>query len=188
MGKKLVLVLVAILMMILSLTSCGQKKQVTNTPEEIEQKIADALGSEKYLCTATVDKDEFFKFYELDKSQVTSYVAKESSNPSDIPDRAVVLLVTEEYSKPAVDQLNKAYAKIVESVRKTSSDLGKTLNARIYEQDGYVAFFLAGTKFENGSSEKEIRIAKKDYETVDNTWKEIFGSIPSNLAIVPPAK
>ena len=187
MVKKIVLLFISSLM-ILSLSSCGQKKEVTDTPEQIEQKIADALGSDKYLCNTTVAKDEFFKFYELDESQVESYVAKESSNPSEIPDRAVVIKVKEDYSKTAVDQLNKAYAKIVESVRKTSSDLGKTLNARIYEQDGYIAFFLAGTKFENGSSEKEIRVAKKDYETVDNTWKELFGSMPSNLAIVPPAK
>lgn len=185
--KKSALIVIAILIAI-NLSACSQKKEVSDTPDKIEQKFAEALGKDKYLCDTTMAKDTFYEFYGLDESQIESYVAKESSNPRENPDHVVVLKVKEGYSKSAVDLLNKAYAKIVESVRSSSSGLGKTLNAVIYEQDNYIAFILAGEKYEGDSSEEEVKTAKKDYETIENTWKEVFGSTPSNVAVIPPEK
>ena len=57
MVKKIVLLFISLLM-ILSLSSCGQKKEVTDTPEQIEQKITDALGSDKYLCNTIIINTE----------------------------------------------------------------------------------------------------------------------------------
>lgn len=185
--KKLRLLLIS-MVMVVCFAACSQKKDVSDTPAEIEKKIADALGKDKYLCDTNVSEEEFYKFYELDKAQVESFVAKENSNSKENPDHVVIMKVKEDYTKTAVDSLNKAYGKIVESVRKSNKGLGKTLNAKIYEQDGYVGFFLTGTKYDGDSSEQETKIANKDYETIQNTWKETFGDTPSNLAIVPPAK
>lgn len=187
MYKKIVLLLVSCLLLV-SLSACGQKKEVTMTPEAIEQKFADALGTEHYLCDTNIEKDKFFQTYGLDEKEVESYVAKENKNPGENPDRVAIVKVKQDYTETAVELFNKAYSDIVETVRKSSSNLGKTLNACIYKQDNYVAFFLTGAAYDGDSSEEELKIAKKDYETIQNTWKEIFGDTPSNLAIVPPDK
>ena len=185
--KKYVYLLLSVLM-VLGLCACSQKKEVTDTPRGIEKKLIEAIGANNYLCDKEMDEDSFYQFYGLDKEQIDSYVAKESSDKATNPDRVVILKVKEGYDKDAVKALNETYASIVNEVRTSKNGIGKSLNAVIYSQDHYVAFILAGSKYDGDNSEKEIQVAKKDYETFSNEWKEIFGTSPNNLAIVPPAK
>ena len=61
--EKMLLILLS-LAMVFSMAACGQKgngnkgkTDVTATPAEIEQKIAEAIGKDNYLCDTNIDKD-----------------------------------------------------------------------------------------------------------------------------------
>lgn len=187
MMKRLVLFVISVLMACM-LGACGQKNEVTDAPSDIEAKIADAIGKDQYLLDTNMDEEKFIQFYDLDKDKIESYVAKENKNPDENPDQLVILKVKGDYSDTAVEKLNKGYEKIVKKVRKSSDGLAKVLNARIYNKDNYVAFFLTGENYDGNNIDKEVKLAKAQYEKIDNTWKELFGEIPSNLIIIPPDK
>ena len=76
--KKIALILLS-LVMAFSIVACGKatdnKKTddngkgnttVTATPAEIEQKIADAIGKDSYLCDTDIDKDWLQNSFGLD--------------------------------------------------------------------------------------------------------------------------
>jgi len=185
--KKYVIVLLSLLM-ILCICGCSKKKEVTDTPEEIEQKIAQAIGVDKYLGDTDIEKEKLFERYDLDEDQIESYVAKENSDSEGNPDQIIVMKAKEGYADTAVKKINKAYEKIVEDGRKSSNGLVKILNARIYNEDPYVIFILTSAPYDGSNKEVEVMRAKKDYENVDNVFKEIFGDVPSNVIVIPPTK
>lgn len=107
--KKIALILLS-LVMAFSIVACGKatdnKKTddngkgnttVTATPAEIEQKIADAVGKDNYLCDIEIDKDWLQNTFQLDMSKVESYVAKQNSIGSVNPDTVIVLKTKDGY-------------------------------------------------------------------------------------------
>ena len=201
--KKIALILLS-LVMAFSIASCGKatdnnnatdnKKTddngkgnttVTATPAEIEQKIADAIGKDNYLCDTDIDKDWLQNSYQLDMSKVDSYVAKQNSISSVNPDTVIILKVKDGYADEAVKALNTSFAQMVDYIRQYPFGTAKVLNARIYQSGNYVMYILAGASYDGEDSEAENKLAVSEYAKIDEAIKNIFGSLPNNSAVVP---
>ena len=183
------------LMMVLGLAACstnGKKPDdskndatITATPAEIEQKIADAIGKDNYLCDTEIDKDWLQNIYRLDISQVESYVAKQNSIGSVNPDTVIVLKVKDGYADAAVNAINEGYAQIVDYIRQYPFGTAKVLNARIYQSGNYVLYILAGASYDGEDAEAEAKLAVSEYAKIDEAIKSVFGTLPENRAVVP---
>ncbi len=150
------------------------------TPASIEKAIADAVGSDNYLCT-----DWFANHYGLDMSKVKSYVAKQSAIVAVDPDTVIVLDVEDGYADTAVELLNKSYAQTVSYIRQYPFGVGKVVNARICKEGNYVMYILAGASYTGDDAEKEDELAVAEYAKIDAALKDLFGETPENLAVVP---
>lgn len=135
--KKIALILLS-LVMAFSIVACGkatdnkktddngkENTTVTATPAEIEQKIADAVGKDNYLCDTEIDKDWLQNTFQLDMSKVESYVAKQNSIGSVNPDTVIVLKTKDGYASDAVKALNAYYAQVVSYIRQYPLRHGK---------------------------------------------------------------
>lgn len=191
--KKIVLFLMTFAML-LSVAACGtngknsddgKKTDTTATPAEIEQKIADALGKDNYLCDTEIDKDWLENSWQLDMSKVESYVAKQNSIGSVNPDCVIVLKTKDGYAEDAVKALNTYYAQVVDYIRQYPFGTAKVMNARIYQIGDYVLYIIAGASYDGDDSEAEAKLAASEYEKIDAAIKDIFGTLPSNSAVVP---
>ena len=118
--KKFVLIFLSVVM-VLSLAACGtngsknnESATITATPAEIEQKIADAIGKDNYLCDTEADKNYLQNTLGLDLSEVDSYAAKLNSISSVNPDTVIILKVKGSYTDEAVKALNTSYAQMVD--------------------------------------------------------------------------
>lgn len=197
--KKFVPVLLA-LVMVLSMAACGQsgdnKKAgdngksnttVTATPKDIEQKIADAVGKDNYLCDTDIDKDWFQNCYQLDMSKVEDYVAKQNAISSVNVDTVIVLRVKDGYADSAAKALNDNFSQMVSYVRQYPFGTAKVLNGRLYQSGNYVVYIIAGASYDGDDSEAEAKLAADEYAKIDEAIKGIFGTLPENLAVVPEA-
>ena len=155
------------------------------TPASIEKAIADAVGSDNYLCTVDIDSDWFANHYGLDMSKVKSYVAKQSAIVAVDPDTVIVLDVEDGYADTAVELLNKSYAQTVSYIRQYPFGVGKVVNARICKEGNYVMYILAGASYTGDDAEKEDELAVAEYAKIDAALKDLFGETPENLAVVP---
>lgn len=191
--KRIVLLLMT-LAMLLSVAACGtsgkktddgQKTDVTLTPAEIEQKIADAVGEDNYLCDTEIDKDWLENSWQLDMSKIESYVAKQNSIGSVNPDCVIVLKTKDGYAADAVKALNTYYAQTVDYIRQYPFGTAKVMNARIYQSGDYVLYIVAGASYDGDDSEAEAKLAVSEYEKIDAAIKDIFGTLPANSAVVP---
>lgn len=186
--KRIVLCLMTFAML-LSVAACGTSGKKTNdvtlTPSEIEQKIADAVGKDNYLCDTEIDKDWLQNSWQLDMSKVESYVAKQNSIGSVNPDCVIVLKVKDGYADDAVKALNTYYAQVVDYIRQYPFGTAKVMNARIYQSGDYVLYIIAGASYDGDDSEAEAKLAVSEYEKIDAAIKDIFGTLPSNSAVVP---
>lgn len=197
--KKFVLILLS-LAMVLSMAACGQngdnKKAddngknnttVTATPDEIEQKIAEAIGKDNYLCDTDIDKDWLQNSYQLDMSKVDSYVAKQNSIGSVNPDTVIVLKVKDGYADEAVRLMNESYGQIVNYIRIYPFGTAKVMNGRLYQSGNYVIYVIAGASYGGEDAEAEAKLATDEYAKIDEAIKSVFGTLPENLAVVPEA-
>ena len=189
--KKLALILLS-LAMVLSMAACGQsgnnnkgKADVTATPAEIEQKIADAVGKDNYLCDTEIDKDTLKNTYQLDMSKVEAFVAKQNSIASVNVDTVIVLKVKDGYADSAVKILNENYSQLVSYIRQYPFGTAKVLNARLYQSGNYVVYVVAGASYDGEDSEAEARLAASEYAKIDEAVKSVFGTLPENSAVVP---
>ena len=189
--KKFILILLS-LAMVFSMAACGQngndnkgKTDVTATPAEIEQKIAEAIGKDNYLCDTDIDKDWLQNVYRLDLSWVDEYVSKQNSIGSVNPDTVIVLKVKDGYSDEAVKAINEGYAQIVDYIRQYPFGTAKVLNGRLYQSGNYVVYVIAGASYDGDDSEAEAKLAASEYAKIDEAIKSVFGSLPENLAVVP---
>ncbi len=195
--KKIALILLS-LVMALGIVACGKatdnKKTddngkgnttVTATPAEIEQKIADAVGKDNYLCDTDIDKDWLQNSFQLDMSKVDSYVAKQNSISSVNPDTVIVLKVKDGYADEAVKALNTSYAQMVDYIRQYPFGTAKVLNARIYQSGNYVMYILSGASYDGEDSEAENKLAVSEYAKIDEAVKSVLGTLPNNSAVVP---
>ena len=193
--KKFVLILLS-LAMVFSMAACGQngndtkkndsnnsKVTVTATPEEIEKKIADAIGKDNYLCDTDIEKDWLQNSYGLDLSKIESYVAKQNSISSVNVDTVIVLKVKDGYADDAVKALNKNYDQLVSYIRQYPFGTAKVLNGRLYQSGNYVIYVIAGASYDGDDSEAEAKLAASEYAKIDEAIKGVFGTLPENLAV-----
>ena len=197
--KKIALILLS-LVMAFSIVACGKAKDnkkkddngkgnttVTATPAEIEQKIADAVGKDNYLCNIEIDKDLLQNSFQLDMSKVESYVAKQNSIGSVNPDTVIVLKTKDGYASDAIKALNTYYAQVVSYIRQYPFGTAKVMNARIYQSGDYVLYIIAGASYDGEDSEAENKLAVSEYAKIDEALESVLGTLPENLAVVPEA-
>lgn len=197
--KKIALILLS-LVMAFSIVACGKatdnKKTddngkgnttVTATPAEIEQKIADAIGKDSYLCDTDIDKDWLQNSFGLDLSKVDSYVAKQNSIASVNPDTVIVLKTKDGYVADAVKALNDNFAQMVSYIRQYPFGTAKVINARLYQSGDYVIYVIAGASYDGDDAEAENKLAISEYAKIDEALKSVLGTLPENLAAVPEA-
>ena len=192
--KRIALIFLS-LVMLLSLAACGTNSNKNNngntnttaTPAEIEQKIADAIGKDSYLCDTDIDKDWLQNSFQLDLSKIDSYVAKQNSIASVNPDTVIVLKTKDGYAAAAVKALNEGYAQMVSYIRQYPFGTAKVLNARIYQSGDYVIYVIAGASYDGEDSEAENKLAVSEYTKIDEALKSVLGTLPENLAVIPEA-
>lgn len=204
--KKIVSVLLAC-SMALSFAACGNstdssstnsnsdaassyaKKDTVKTdvqPADIEKKIAEAVGSDNYICDTDISKDELETMYQLDMSKVKSFVAKQNSMTSINMDIVIVLQTADDYATEAAKILNERYAQTVDYIRQYPFGTQKVLNARLYVSGNTVIYVIAGkTPDDSASSEEELTLAKEEYGKIDAAIKDELGELPDNSAVVP---
>lgn len=192
--KKLFALLLAALM-VFSLAACSTSKNNNNsnepvntdkTPAEIEAAIAKALG-EGYLATVDVPEEELFTsaIGRLDLTKVKTYVAKQAVIPSVDLDSVVIAECEEGYVDEAVALLNESYAQTIDYIRQYPFGVAKVEGARLYKVGNTVMLIIAGASYDGEDGEAEAKLAAEEYEKVDAALKDLFGSLPENLAVVP---
>lgn len=192
--KKLFALLLAALM-VFSLAACSTSKNNNNsnepvntdkTPAEIEAAIAKALG-EGYLATVDVPEEELFTsaIGRLDLTKVKTYIAKQAVIPSVDLDSVVIAECEEGYVDEAVALLNESYAQTIDYIRQYPFGVAKVEGARLYKVGNTVMLIIAGASYDGEDGEAEAKLAAKEYEKVDAALKDLFGSLPENLAVVP---
>lgn len=155
-------------------------------PADIEAAIAKALG-DGYLSTVDAPEDELFSTVVsmIDFSQVDEYVIKQARVSAVNPDTVVVLKCKSGYADTAVDLINESYAQTLSYSRLYSFSVAKVEGAKLYKFGDTVIFVIGGANAEDGASaEDEAKLAASEYEKIDNAIKELFGTLPENLAVV----
>lgn len=156
------------------------------SPADVESAIAKALG-DGYLSTVDVPEDEMFlsAMAGIDLLQVESYVAKIAAVPSVNLDTVVAMKCKSGYADTAVDVLNSSYAQNISYIRQYPFSVAKVEGARLYKIGDTVIFIIGGASADdNASAEDEAKLAASEYEKIDNAIKELFGTLPENLAVI----
>lgn len=188
--KKLSIILLTLLVM-LNLVACSNSKKdddndtISTTPQQIEEKIIEAIGKDNYLCDTEIDKDWLKNYFGLDLSKVESYVAKQNSISSVNLDTVVILKVKDGYGDEAVKALNKVFSQTVDYIRQYPFGTAKVLNGRIYQQNDYVIYIISGANYDGEDLQEESKVAIEEYAKIDEALKTIFNKSLDNLAIVP---
>lgn len=132
-------------------------------------------------------EDELFSTVvsSIDFSQVGDYVIKQARVSAVNPDTVVVLKCKSGYADTAVDLINESYAQTLSYSRLYSFSVAKVEGARLYKIGDTVIFVIGGANAEDGASaEDEAKLAASEYEKIDGAIKELFGTLPENLAVV----
>ena len=156
------------------------------SPADIEAAIAKALG-DGYLCTVDAPEDEMFAtvMAGVDLSQLDSYVLKQARVSAVDPDTVAVMKCKAGYADTAVEIINENFARTLSYSRLYSFSLAKVEGARLYKFDDMLVFIIAGNYApSDASAEDEAKLAASEYEKIDNAIKELFGTLPENLAVV----
>ena len=155
------------------------------TPASIEKAVADAIGTDNYLCDTDIDEDWLKNSFGLDMTKIKSYIAKQNAISAVNLDTVIVLEVEDGYADTAVGILNDSYAQTVSYIRQYAFGVGKVMNARIYKEGNFVMYILAGASYDGDDAEKEDAFAVSEYAKIDAALNTLFGETPKNLAIVP---
>ena len=156
------------------------------SPADVEAAIAKTLG-DGYLSTVDAPEDELFSTVvsTIDFSQVDDYIIKQATVSAVNPDTVVVLKCKSGYADTAVDLINESYAQILSYSRLYSFSVAKVEGARLYKIGDTVIFIIGGANADdNASAEDEAKLAASEYEKIDSAIKELFGTLPENLAVV----
>lgn len=162
---------------------------VTKAPEpkEAEAAIAKALG-DGYYCTVDVPDDEvnLSCLGRLDLTKVESYVVKQTAIPSVQLDCVAVVKCKSGYADEAVNALNEYYAQTISYIRQYPFDVAKVEGARVFKSGDVVMYIVAGASADESASEEDAaKLAAAEYKKVDAAVKELFGTLPENLAVIP---
>lgn len=152
--------------------------------KDIEAAIANALG-DGYLCTAEIPQEELILscIGWLDMDKVDEYVVK---GPAVFGQDAVgIVRCKAGYADEAVKTLNERFAQSIDYIRQYPFDVAKVEGTRIFKVGDIVMYITAGAPYDSGDKEEEAKLADAEYEKIDNAMKELFGSVPKNLAEMP---
>lgn len=155
------------------------------SPKEIEEAIAKALG-DGYLCTADVPDEEIFLscIGWLDLTKVDEYVVKQPTIYAQ--DTVGIVKCKEGYADEAAQILNDRFAQSISYIRQYPFDVAKVEGTRIYRVGDILMYITAGAApDENASEEDAAKLADEEYKKIDNAVKELFGTLPENLAVIP---
>lgn len=175
--------------LLFGVAACGkggeepQNTVVTITPSELEQKIAEAVGEDGYFCDTEMEEEWLKNHYGLDLSYIEEYVAKQNAISSINMDTVIILKTQEEYAQEAERLLQKSYQQTVSYIKQYPFQTAKVMNARIYRKDAYVMLLLLGAEYEGEDTEEENKLAKEEYQKVDEVIREVFGELPENTAM-----
>lgn len=117
----------------------------------------------------------------FDTSYVESFAYEiNSSCESDI---AVIVKMKRGYGDYAAEVLQNYFEQLYEAMEKENFDLYSLEQARLFRSGDYAALIILGGCAEDDLTDEE----KSDYAVcealnVDKAWKDIFGSVPKNLA------
>ena len=159
--------------------------ETTVNAASIEKAIADAIGTDNYLCNTESDLNWYKNAFGLDLSKIKSYVSKQNAISAVNLDTVIVLEVEDGYADTAVGILNAAYAQTVSYIRQYAFGVGKVMNARIYKEGNYVMYILAGASYDGEDFDEENKLAMGEYAKIDAALAKLFGSTPVNLAVIP---
>lgn len=154
------------------------------SPADIEAAIAKALG-DGYLCTVDVSADEMYTsaISWLELEHIETYVAKSSAAFGQ--DSVVIAKCKDGYADDAINALNEYYAQTISYIRQYPFDVAKVEGARIYKVGDTVMFIIAGASASSdASAEDKAKLAVSEYEKIDSALKELFGTLPENLAVI----
>lgn len=155
------------------------------SPKEIEAAIAKALG-DGYLCTANVPDEEMGLscIGWLDLTKVDEYVVKQPTIYAQ--DAVGIVKCKEGYADEAAKILNDRFAQSISYIRQYPHDVAKVEGTRIYRVGDILMYITAGAPTTAEMSDEDAaKLAASEYEKIDNTIKELFGSLPENLAVIP---
>lgn len=167
--------------------SCGKgvAPEVETSPEKIAAAIKEKLG-DGYQCDGAVSEDSLTSSYGLDTDKISSYFAEESSLSFLHPDVVIILEVKDGYSSTAVEALNGVLEQRASYSYMYDVEIAKVQGTRLYQRGNYVALITAGASADaEADDEAEAKLAAEEYKKVDEAWKEIFGSVPENKAVIP---
>lgn len=160
-------------------------QSATPSPKEIEAAIAKALG-DGYLCTADVPDEEMGLscIGWLDLTKVDEYVVKQPTIYAQ--DAVGIVKCKEGYADEAAKILNDRFAQSISYIRQYPSDVAKVEGTRIYRVGDILMYITAGAPTTAEMSDEDAaKLAASEYEKIDNAVKELFGSLPENLAVMP---
>lgn len=155
------------------------------SPKDIEAAIAKALG-DGYLCTADVPDEEMGLscIGWLDLTKVDEYVVKQPTIYAQ--DAVGIVKCKEGYADEAAKILNDRFAQSISYIRQYPHDVAKVEGTRIYRVGDILMYITAGAPTTAEMSDEDAaKLAASEYEKIDNTIKELFGSLPENLAVIP---
>lgn len=155
------------------------------SPKEIEAAIAKALG-DGYLCTADTPDEEMGLscIGWLDLTKVDEYVVKQPTIYAQ--DAVGIVKCKEGYADEAAKILNDRFAQSISYIRQYPFDVAKVEGTRIYRVGDILMYITAGAPTTAEMSDEDAaKLAASEYEKIDNAIKELFGSLPENLAVMP---
>lgn len=155
------------------------------SPKDVEAAIAKALGY-GYLCTADVPDDEIGLscIGWLDLTKIDEYVVKQPTIYAQ--DTVGIVKCKDGYADEAAKIFNDRFAQSISYIRQYPFDVAKVEGTRIYKVGDIVMYITAGAAAdEEMSDEDAAKLAAAEYEKIDNALKELFGSLPKNLAVIP---
>lgn len=152
--------------------------------KDIEAAIVKALG-DGYLCTEDVPEDEILLscIGWLDMDKIDEYIVKQPAVFAQ--DCVGIVKCKDGYADEAVKTLNERFAQNISYIRQYPFDVAKVEGTRIYKVGNIVMYITAGAAYEGDKKEEEAKLAAAEYVKIDNVMKELFGSVPENLAVMP---
>lgn len=189
MMKKVTALLLA-LMMVLSLTACGNSNDNGNkdsgntTVDKTAQEVLDALKEklgDSYGCDLAESEDRMTNYYGLDMSKIDSWAAESSENSALDPSTAVVLKVKDGYAQDAAALLQERYDQVLDYVRMYSMNVAQVEQARLFVNGNYVALLILGQLPDENAD--EAKLAQDEAAKVDAAWQDIFGSASNQIVV-----
>lgn len=155
------------------------------SPKDVEMAIAKALGN-GYLCTADVLDDEIGLscIGWLDLTKIDEYVVKQPTIYAQ--DTVGIVKCQEGYADEAAKIFNDRFAQSISYIRQYPFDVAKVEGTRIYKVGDIVMYITAGAAADAEMSDEDAaKLAAAEYEKIDSAIKDLFGTLPENLAVMP---